>query len=228
MAGRTIAIGDIHGCSSALRAVLDAIAPTSHDWIVPLGDVVNRGPDPHGVLEILMSLQDTCRVTPILGNHDEMFVRFWELNAVPSAWLAMGGGATLDSYGPGRTFSHVPLSHIDFVRSFALAVETKYHLLLHAQYDPNRTLDETPGETLRWASLRERIPTPHFSGKRAIVGHTSQKTGAILDRGHIVCIDTFCCGGGWLTALDVSSLQVWQADRLGRLRDRPERVSRWP
>jgi hypothetical protein len=26
MAGRTIAIGDIHGCSAALRALLDAVA----------------------------------------------------------------------------------------------------------------------------------------------------------------------------------------------------------
>ncbi len=228
MAGRIIAIGDIHGCSAALRAILGAIAPAPEDWLVPLGDVVNRGPDSRGVIEILKSLQNSCRVTPILGNHDEMFIRFWELNAVPSAWLAMGGGATLDSYGPGRTFSHVPVSHIDFARSFACAVETEHHLLLHAQYDPNRPLEETPGETLRWASLRERIPEAHASGKRAIVGHTSQKTGEILDRGHIVCIDTFCCGGGWLTALEVASCRVWQADRLGRLRARPATVSRWP
>lgn len=228
MSGRLIAIGDIHGCSAALRGILDAIDPAPDDWIVPLGDLVNRGPDSRGVIETLISLQGRCRVTPILGNHDEMFVRFWELNAVPSAWLAMGGGATLDSYGAGRLFSLVPVSHIDFVRSFASSIETERHLLLHAQYEPDLPLDQTPGETLRWVSLRDRVPGPHRSGKRAIVGHTSQKNGAILDRGHIVCIDTYCSGGGWLTALDVASGQVWQADRGGHLRDRPARVNRWP
>jgi serine/threonine protein phosphatase 1 len=228
MSGRVIAIGDIHGCAAALHAVLDTIAPAPDDWIVPLGDLVNRGPDSRGVIEALIALQKRCRVTPILGNHDEMFVRFWELNAVPSAWLAMGGGATLDSYGIGRLFSLVPVSHIDFVRSFASSIETSHHLLLHAQYEPNLPLEQTSGETLRWASLRERVPGPHRSGKRAIVGHTSQKNGEILDRGHIVCIDTFCSGGGWLTALDINTCQVWQADRNGRMRARPSRVNPWP
>ena len=44
----------------------------------------------------------------------------------------------------------------------------------------------------------------------------------ILNRGHLVCIDTYCWGGGWLTALDVSTGQIWQADRNGRLRPDPQ------
>ena len=35
---RTIAIGDIHGCSNALEALLEAINPQSNDTIIPLGD----------------------------------------------------------------------------------------------------------------------------------------------------------------------------------------------
>ena len=34
-----------------------------------------------------------------------------------------------------------------------------------------------------------------------VVGHTEQRTGEILDLGFLKCIDTFCHGGGWLTAL---------------------------
>ena len=30
----------------------------------------------------------------------------------------------------------------------------------------------------------------------ATVGHTPQKTGAVLDLGYLKCIDTFCHGGG--------------------------------
>ena len=45
MAPRTIAIGDIHGCSKALHALLAEIEPARDDVIVTLGDYVDRGPD---------------------------------------------------------------------------------------------------------------------------------------------------------------------------------------
>ena len=44
-------------------------------------------------------------------------------------------------------------------------------------------------------------------------------SGEILDEGHILCIDTYCYGGKWLTALDVGSGRVWQAGPDGKLRD---------
>ena len=57
-------------------------------------------------------------------------------------------------------------------------------------------------------------PGPHDSGKTVIVGHSRlRRSGEILDLGHLFCIDTFCYGGGWLTALDVKTGEVWQADQ---------------
>lgn len=44
------------------------------------------------------------------------------------------------------------------------------------------------------------------------------KSGEILDLGHLAYIDTNCIGGKWLTAIDVKSGQVWQANKSGRLR----------
>jgi serine/threonine protein phosphatase 1 len=74
------------------------------------------------------------------------------------------------------------------------------------------------GSVLRWESLRNHQPGPHYSGKPAVVGHTAQKDGEILDLGHLKCIDTYCYGGYWLTALDVLSGRIWQADPGGQLR----------
>ncbi len=74
MRPRTIAIGDIHGCSLALEALLDAIQPRPDDVIVTLGDYVNRGPDSRGVLDRLIELERRCKLVPILGNHDEMLL----------------------------------------------------------------------------------------------------------------------------------------------------------
>lgn len=53
-----------------------------------------------------------------------------------------------------------------------------------------------------------------------MVGHTPQLSGEVLDLGSLVCIDTNCARGGWLTALDTTMGRVWQADRAGRLRTR--------
>jgi serine/threonine protein phosphatase 1 len=111
-----------------------------------------------------------------------------------------------------------PLEHIDFMRAWGDCYETETHFFAHASYEPDRPLSQQHWRTMRWQSLKYGIPRCHQSGKIAIVGHTSQKSGEILDVGHLVCIDTYCWGGGWLTALDASTGQTWQANRDGRLK----------
>ncbi len=51
MSGRTIAIGDIHGCCTSLAALIRAIQLGPDDSVVTLGDVIDRGPDTRGVIE---------------------------------------------------------------------------------------------------------------------------------------------------------------------------------
>ena len=67
MAERVIAIGDIHGCSQALEAVLRAIGPQADDTVVALGDYIDRGPDSRGVVERMLKLAKECRLVPLLG-----------------------------------------------------------------------------------------------------------------------------------------------------------------
>lgn len=66
---RVIAIGDIHGCSTALNTLLDKIAPDAADTLITLGDYVDRGPDTKGVLDTLIELQSFCYLVPLRGNH---------------------------------------------------------------------------------------------------------------------------------------------------------------
>ena len=218
---RTIAIGDIHGCLLALDAILGAIDPQPEDLIVTLGDYVDRGPDSRGVLERLITLAGQCNLVPILGNHDDVLLQARNSPHF-TAFLSMGGHSTLASYGASSPpdLSMIPDEHFKFLETCVDYFETETHIFLHATYLPHLSMSQQPGLALRWESLRDCIPGPHHSGKTVIVGHTSQKSGEILDLGHIKCIDTRCYGGGWLTALDVHAGRVWQADRDGRLRKR--------
>ena len=104
---RTIAVGDIHGCSAALDALLDAVRPRPEDTIVTLGDYIDRGPDTWGVIGRLIDLGGRCHLVPILGNHDQMLLEA-RSGLHPTTWLGMGGIATLDSYGPGRDMGLIP------------------------------------------------------------------------------------------------------------------------
>ena len=51
---RTIIIGDIHGCSGALRLLLAKIMPDEKaDRLILLGDLFERGPDSWGVFQMV-------------------------------------------------------------------------------------------------------------------------------------------------------------------------------
>jgi serine/threonine protein phosphatase 1 len=215
-----IAIGDIHGCAAALRTLMDVIQPRDSDTLVILGDCVDRGPQSANVIGQLLALREKCHLIPILGNHEEMMLNFLDGRPQPDDWLLCGGAATVESYRDANgKLMPAPQEHVDFIRNWGDCFETDTHFFAHASYEPDRPLSQQHWQTMRWHSLKFGIPRPHESGKIAIVGHTSQKSGEILDVGHLVCIDTFCWGGGWLTAFDPETGQTWQSDRDGRLRN---------
>jgi serine/threonine protein phosphatase 1 len=218
MTARLIAIGDMHGCLAALQSILKAIAPGRDDTIVTMGDYVDRGPDSRGVIDNLINLQFSCHLVPLLGNHDELLLDIcngqYELIA---DWLLFGGSATLTSY---RTLlpEEIPHKHIEFLNNCLLYYETDRYIFLHATYDPALPMDRQKSQTLLWDKIRPVPPGPHFSGKTVIVGHTAQRNGQILDLGYLKCIDTCCYGEGYLTAMDVQTGQIWQADRNGKMK----------
>lgn len=215
--GRTIAIGDIHGCSLPLKRVLEMIEPTAADRFIVLGDVVDRGPDTRECIETLVNLSCRSQVLAILGNHEEMMLRVLEGES-PSAWLQFGGGETLESYGFTGEFSVIPRSHLDFLYSMRDYYETDDCFFTHAAYQHELPLEFQPSDLLRWHSLRDGVPPPHENLKTCFVGHTAHKQGEIMDFGHLVCLDTYCYGGGWLTAMDVQRRTAWQANIAGHTR----------
>jgi serine/threonine protein phosphatase 1 len=230
---RTLAIGDVHGCPAALDALLAAARPTPDDVLVFLGDYVDRGPDSRGVIDRVLALRRAHRVIALRGNHELMMLRARADRAEYRMWCDVGGLQCLASYGPapGRvgTLADVPAAHWRFLDEECVDYhETDTHIFVHANLAAELPLDEQPELMLFWEFLHPSYPVRHYSGKTMVCGHSSQRSGEVLDLGTAVCIDTFAYGGGWLTGLDVESGRYWQANVSGKVRTGALRHARVP
>jgi len=81
----TVAIGDVHGDFKDFSAILQhlGLIDDQRHWtggkvtLVQLGDLIDRGPNPREVLDLMISLEEQApkaggRVVPLLGNHETM------------------------------------------------------------------------------------------------------------------------------------------------------------
>src|SRR5262245_26516374 len=164
---RVLAVGDIHGCSVALDALLAAVSLQPEDLVVTLGDYVDRGPDSSGVMVRLLKLKRKCRLIALRGNHEAMMLAARENRDKEKEWLHYGGREALRSYsilGDAGKLVDVPDEHWRFLEEECRAwFETDTHFFVHANAYAELPLDEQPDHMLYWEPFHH--PPPHFSGK---------------------------------------------------------------
>jgi serine/threonine protein phosphatase 1 len=220
---RTLAIGDIHGCFTALQTLEREMAFTDDDLIITLGDYVDRGPDSKAVIDWLIARHRRGgKLVALQGNHEQMMLwsRFDSLSQ--KSWMSpfVGGDATLASYGTPRRPARivdVPDAHWDFMVNHLMRYhETETHIFVHASVVPSVAMSEQSDEILFWERFTA-LP-PHFSHKPVICGHTAQRDGVPKVATHGVCIDTGACRDGWLTCLQVQTGEYGQANEKGEFR----------
>ena len=216
---RRFVVGDIHGCAKSLRTLIETIAPTTEDEIVFLGDYVDRGPASRDVVDQLIQLQEQCSVVTLRGNHEIMLMAAAFGGIDSTAWLNGGGLATVSSYG--GSLRKIPAKHIAFFQQLRPYYETETEIFVHACYDPTVDMCEQDDAVIYWKHLPQPLPEPHLSGKRVFVGHTPQPFGQVLRAEHLVCVDTYCFGNGFLTAMNLETQDIIQVDRHGHLRRDP-------
>jgi serine/threonine protein phosphatase 1 len=220
---RTLAIGDIHGCRAALDHLLAFVDPKPGETIVALGDFVDRGPDSKGVIDKLIELHVAGQLVALRGNHEIMMLHALEGEMEHlSFWIACGGEAALESYAPegqAPLIEHVPATHLHFIKHTCVDwYEMETHFFVHANVHPDLPLAEQKTAHLHWESFGVNWHRAHCSGKIMVCGHTQQRSGVPLNLGSAVCIDTAAYAGGWLTCLDVTTGDFWQANELGQTR----------
>ena len=91
----TYVFSDIHGHAAPLLRLIERIAPSEDDRFFCLGDMVDRGPDPMGVIEAVRALPN---VTVLAGNHEDLMLA-WVHNPGSTMsfadWAINGGSTTL-------------------------------------------------------------------------------------------------------------------------------------
>jgi hypothetical protein len=168
MDGRTIVVGDIHGCYDELMALLETAEFNDEDRVVAVGDLITKGPKNREVLELFMT---DPRFTTVIGNHDLALRRRWngediDLNSAQKEthkWLK----SEKDAYA--AFFNRLPFM-----------IDLGSHLVVHAGLRPNVELhSQTTGDLTRLRTLgpdresAEGTPWYHvyYGEKVVLFGH---------------------------------------------------------
>jgi serine/threonine protein phosphatase 1 len=225
---RAYAIGDIHGRLDLLDMLLEKIEAdiasrrARRNFIVFLGDLVDRGPDSAGVVERLRTFRPTwAKPIFLAGNHEEVLLRMiaGEKKILPS-WLKYGGIQCARSYGMDPEAlrmldeeaalqlikAKVPRAHAEFLQSFGDTFRFGDYLFVHAGIRPGIAIEEQDLFDLRW--IREPFLTDSKQhGMMVVHGHTIVER--VEERPNRIAIDTGAYHSGVLTALAVEDDQRW-------------------
>ena len=199
----TYAIGDIHGCSDLLDALLERIeghADGRERRLVFLGDYIDRGPDSAAVLRTISRLHwaEPDHVTCLMGNHERMLLDSLTTEDSALHWLANGGEATLDSFG-AREVADLPSAILDWIEGLPTLHSDAAHWYVHAGLRPGVPASECDPHDRLW--IRDSfLDGEHDFGRHVVHGHTPQRNGRPEQRRYRTNLDTAAVYGGALTA----------------------------
>jgi serine/threonine protein phosphatase 1 len=178
-------VGDVHGCLRELARLLDRIDPSDDDLVVFVGDLVRKGPDSAGVIDLVRSRPNFVSVR---GNNEEKLLR---------------GERSLDSLDDDDPA---------WIAELPVAIHWDGALVVHAGVDPRKPLIEhtvDDFENVRELGAADYEPPfwyDEYAGdRRVFFGHTPLDAPVV--RECAVGLDTGCVYGGELTAYD------WTNDR---------------
>jgi len=229
---RAYAVGDVHGRLDLLDRLLSKIETDiasrrrRENFIVFLGDLIDRGPDSAAVVERLRTYSPgNATIIFLTGNHEEVMLRILagETGGLLANWLRFGGAECLASYGldPARLSlkdetaalktigATIPKAHAEFLAGFADTFRFGDFLFVHAGIRPGLEIAEQTRSDLRWI----RGPFLEHTEDHGFVvvhGHTISST--VDERPNRIGLDTGAYRTGVLTAMIVEGSKRWFLD----------------
>lgn len=136
----TYVFSDVHGHAAPLERLFNRVSPADDDRIVMLGDMIDRGPDPLGVMRFCKRLSD-AGATILMGNHEELMLAYLDHRESSDAyanWVINGAVTTME--GLGTLDEHEFIDLIDWIKWLPLAAQTRVagqlYLFTHAGLNP--------------------------------------------------------------------------------------------
>jgi serine/threonine protein phosphatase 1 len=239
---RTFVIGDIHGDLAALEALLAKLpAMSAADSVVFLGDYVDRGPDPKGVVDRVRRFvaESPTKTITLRGNHEDKWLQSFTKPDLPFL-IQWGNGcaATFRSYlgqpplGPEETLeipeiqkmlevsSWLPKDVVAWFETLPLWYEDEHALYVHAGLEGEGDTWKHPSQCspkpLMW--MRERDFFENYRGKRLCFGHTPVSELPIDENPKdvwlmhdLIGVDTGCGKGGFLSAVELPAVKIYES-----------------
>jgi hypothetical protein len=202
--GRSIFIGDVHGCARELAQLLERVGPGSDDAVYFVGDLVNRGPDSAGVLRLFREI----RAQGVVGNHEVRLIELRRAQRSGEPGLRIGKRhAALF-----REFSDDDWSLLE---TLPLSLEVPEHSIrvVHAGVLPGLAFEAQDPWTLTHVRsvTKDGHPSAEFGASswaaayagepHLVFGHDARR--GLQLHAHATGLDTACVYGGELTALVV-------------------------
>ena len=174
-------VGDVHGCRATLERLLDGLSPSADDLVVFVGDLVRKGPDSKGVLDIV---RERPNLLSVRGNNEQKLV---------------DGRKSIDALTD---------ADYEYVESMPVAISWDECVVVHGGIDHRKPVaDHTLSELINNRSL---VPDGSYDrpywfetrreSPRVFFGHTVLAEPFVTD--YAVGLDTGCVYGGQLTAYD--------------------------
>lgn len=203
MSGRTIIIGDIHGCYDELRDLLERVALGEDDRVVCVGDLIVKGTKNREVLDFMMTDK---RFSSVLGNHDRVMLRYWRGDKARLKQKHEEARAELQADEP---------RYAAYLESLPLMIDLGSHIVVHAGVRPGVALEEQSVEDLTelrtlGENRRNREGTPWYEvykgEKTVLFGHWP--AGELRRGPSALGLDTGCVYGYQLTAYVIETGEV--------------------
>lgn len=205
--GRTIFVGDIHGCAREFDDLLTRLRYAQGvDRLILVGDLVARGPDSASVVELARS----SGAVAVRGNHDEKVLSWWRV--LESHSRREADRTVRLSERHRQVVTTLKERHFVFLERLPLMLTVPDHgaMVVHAGVDPTRQPIESSDEVLLTVrSMEEGKPSRKLAGTpwarlwqgpaHIVFGHDARRN--LQLEPFATGLDTGCCYGRSLTAL---------------------------
>ncbi|MBT4762668.1 MAG: hypothetical protein HOO06_13300 [Bdellovibrionaceae bacterium] len=207
---KQLIIGDIHGCYDELLLLLEKAnyCPKTHELYF-VGDLIKKGPKSLAVLKFAYN----NNVKVVLGNHELGFLQFLaeERDCIACEELKQEMGAKVNFWK-------------SYIKSWPLFIEHENFILVHAGVAPGQNLSSMGPKILctirTWDGQGEDLNNPahpawfelYKKSKTIVYGHWALR--GVEVRGNSIGLDSGCCYGKQLSAVEFPSKKIIQVDAL--------------